>query len=46
MRTKTELESKIQELRDWLSKNSPEHEARTQIESDLRNLEKELEAHE
>ena len=42
MRTKTQLKNKIAELKQWLQDNSPEHEARPQIESDLRTNIEEL----
>lgn len=42
MRTKPQLQNKIQELKQWLQDNSLEHEARPQIESDLRDAIKEL----
>lgn len=42
MRTKTQLKNKIAELKQWLQDNSPEHEARPQIERDLRNAIDEL----
>ena len=38
MQTKKELQIKINELENWLKDNSPEHEARPQIEKDLRDL--------
>lgn len=34
----TQINNKILELEEWLKTNSPEHEARPQIEADLRNL--------
>jgi hypothetical protein len=37
MRTKTQLKNKIAELKQWLRDNASEHEARPQIERDLRN---------
>ena len=37
-----QLKTKIAELEQWLHDNSSEHEARTTVESDLRNLKKQL----
>lgn len=34
--TETEIINKISELESWLENNSPEHESRPLIESDLR----------
>lgn len=34
--TETETKNKIAELESWLEHNSPEHESRPLIESDLR----------
>lgn len=42
MQTKTQLQNKIAELQQWLQDNSPEHEARPQIEADLRKAIDEL----
>jgi molecular chaperone DnaK (HSP70) len=42
MQTKQELQTKITELENWLKDNSPEHEARPQIEKDLRDLKSKL----
>ena len=40
--TKQQLITKITELENWLTVNSPEHEARPQIERDLRELKQQL----
>ena len=40
--TKQQLKNKISELEQWLFDNSPEHEARPQIEADLRKAKEQL----
>jgi len=42
MRTKTQLKNKIAELKQWLQDNDPQHQARPQIERDLRATIEEL----
>jgi len=42
MPTKQELLNKIDLLEEWLKVNSPEHEARHQIEADLRKAKQDL----
>lgn len=40
--TKQQLKNKISELEQWLTDNSPEHEARPHIVTDLRKAKEEL----
>ena len=40
--TKQQLKNKISDLEQWLTDNSPEHEARPQIEADLRKAKEQL----
>lgn len=42
MPTKQQLKNKIADLKQWLKDNSSEHEARPQIERDLRKAEEQL----